>query len=159
MYIYIYFPTATVLLLALYAFMCLYLSTLLPKMLLEKLSRQNKYQSLDSQGVFRTGEPWERQNSVSSSSKYMFKIGQLKSSRGDYLSQGTSEGIRKLIQAGQLTFRQLYWGERGKPFILPERRQVSLKSHNDKHYSNVWLKKCLCLRIFKMEGKCCFGKQ
>lgn len=43
------------------------------------------------------GEPWERQNSVSSSSKYMFKIGQLKSSRGDYLSQGTSEGIRKLI--------------------------------------------------------------
>lgn len=97
MHIYIYFPTATVLLLALYAFMCLYLSTLLPKMLLYKLSRQNKYQSLDSQGVFRTGEPWERHNSVSSSSKYMLKIGQLKLSRGDYLSQGTSEGIRKLI--------------------------------------------------------------
>lgn len=97
MHIYIYFPTATVLLLALYAFMCLYLSTLLPKMLLYKLSRQNKYQSLDSQGVFRTGEPWERHNSVSSSSKYMLKIGQLKLSRSDYLSQGTSEGIRKLI--------------------------------------------------------------
>lgn len=77
MYIYLYFPTATVLLLALYTFMCLYLSSLLPKMLLYKLSRHNKYSSVGSQRVFRRGEPWERQNSDSSSSKYMFKIGQL----------------------------------------------------------------------------------
>lgn len=108
MYIYIHFPTATVLLLALYTLMCLYLSPLLPKMLLYKISRQNKYQSLDAGGIFRIGEPWERQNSDSSSSKHTFKIGQLNHLEVIIFPGELQRELGKLIQAGQLTFRQLY---------------------------------------------------